>query len=79
MARRKTDAEVERENQGAAAAAIPIVMVLVAAFMLSPGMMLVTFCVRPFVQLDRGQMRVFSVGANIPGWFHERRGRRPRW
>lgn len=61
MARRKTDAEIERENQTAGAAAVVIVFVLLAAFLLSPGMMLVAFCLRPFVHLDRGQMWVFSA------------------
>ncbi len=63
MARVRTEAEIERENRNAAAAAVVIVVVLLAAFVLSPGMMLVTFCVRPFVGLDRGQMWIFSVVA----------------
>lgn len=63
MTRARTEAEIEREDRNAAGAAVLIVVALLAAFVLSPGMMIVSFCLRPFVELDRGQMWVFSIAA----------------
>lgn len=62
--RRRTRAEIAQENRNAVIGTIAIVVVLFSVFFVAPGMMLVTFAVRPFIHLDRGQMWLFSAVAS---------------
>lgn len=64
MSRYRTEAEVERDDRNALGAGIAIVVLLLGVFFVAPGMMLVTFAVRPFAMaMDRGQLWTFSVVA----------------
>lgn len=62
--RGRTRAEVAEENRNVAIVTIAIVVVLFSVFFVSPGMMILTFAIRPFLHLDRAQMWIFSVVAS---------------
>lgn len=65
MARYRTRGEIAAENRNAVVGTIAIVVVLFSVFFLSPGMTIVTFAIRPFIHLDRGQMWAFSAAASV--------------
>ncbi len=63
--RYRTRAEIAAENRNVVIITIAIVVVLFSVFFISPGMVVVTFAIRPFVHLDRAQMWIFSVVAAV--------------
>ena len=65
MARYWTRGEVAQENRNAVVGTLAIVVVLFSLFFLAPGMTIITFAIRPFIHLDRGQMWAFSAVASV--------------
>lgn len=60
----RSRAAIDRENRNVVGATVLIMVVLLGAFSVAPGMMFVTFAIRPFAMgLDRGQLWTFSVVA----------------
>lgn len=60
----RSRAAIDRENRNVIGATVLIMVVLLGAFFVAPGMMFVTFAVRPFAMgMDRGQLWTFSAVA----------------
>ena len=65
MTRYRSRGEIAQENRNAVIGTLAIVVVLFAVFFIAPGMMVVTFAIRPFIHLDRAQMWIFSAVASV--------------